>query len=413
MEPTDPKASTHDSAATQSGTDAVSTEVVGEAEQTDTVAGTSSHLSFFIPDLTLGGAEQVTVNIVNGLSNRGHDIDLLLSRSEGKLQSKLSSDVSVVPLSPDRPHALGVAKHLPALTSYLRREEPAALFPHLAHVSVVSLALKRAGVIDTKVVPTHHKAFGTAPDRSAKDRLVSGLVPQLYPAAERVITVSDGVAKSLESKTPVSRDDISVLHNPVEIESVRNRAETPVDHEWVEDSSTEVILFVGRIEAQKDLETWLRAFERIHDERPDTRAVIAGKGSNRDALLSLADEMGLADVVSMPGYVDNPYRYMAQASVFLLSSRYEGLPTVLIEALACGCPVVATDCPSGPREILDGGAYGELRPVGDAAGLSDAVVDTLTRPDNAAALSERADEFAPEAVIDEYERFIEEHITPV
>lgn len=411
MEPTDQQAGDHNSESHQPG-GAVSTATVHEAAQRDTVAESSSHLSFFIPDLTLGGAEQVTVNIVNGLSDRGHDVDLLLSRSEGKLQSKLSDEVSVVTLAPDRPHALGVAEHLPALASYLRNEEPTALFPHLAHVSVVSLALKRILDIDTKVVPTHHKAFRTAPDRSAKDRVVSRLVPHLYPSADRLITVSGGVAESLTTKMPVSREHISVLHNPVEIETVRRRAEIPVDHDWLEDDGKDVILFVGRIEAQKDLETWLRAFRLIHDERPDTRAVIAGKGSDRDGLLSLADELGLADVVSMPGYVDNPYRYMSQASVFLLSSRYEGLPTVLIEALACGCPIVATDCPSGPREILDGGKYGELRPVGDAAGLSNAVTDALAQPDNAAVLRERADEFAPETVIDEYERFLADYITP-
>jgi len=369
-------------------------------------------LSFFIPSLTAGGAEQVTVTIVNGLVDRGYDVELLLSRVEGDLLARLDDRVTVVDLPPDRTSVLGVVAHLPALAAYLRRREPDALFTHLAHVSVVSLAVDRVLGGDTAVVPTHHKAFDAAPDPTAKDRIVRRLVPRSYPAAEQVIAVSGGVADSLAERTTLDRDDISVLYNPVDVAAVRARAAEPVDHDWIEDDDTEVVLFVGRIEPQKDLETWLRAFASVRDRRPGVRAVIAGEGSQREALSAVAADLGLSDVVSMPGYVENPYRYMKQADVFLLSSRYEGLPTVLIEALACGCPVVATDCPSGPREILEDGALGRLVPVGDASGLADAVVDSLDASADPDRLRARADEFSPAAVLDEYERFIREHVRP-
>lgn len=372
-------------------------------------------LSFFIPDLTTGGAERVTVNIVNGLADRGYDVELLLSRERGELRSQLSERVSVVVLPPSRTPVLGVATHLPALFAYLRRREPAALFPHLAHVSVVSLAVKRFLDVDTVVVPTHHKTFGKLTDQTPKDRLTRLLVPRLYPTADRIIAVSGGVADSIAEGTSVDRDDVSVLYNPIDVESVRTRARERVDHEWIEDDETDVVLFVGRIAPQKDLETWLRAFARVHDRNPDARAVLAGtelkgSGTSREDLLALADRLGVGDAVSMPGYVDNPYRYMAQADVFLLSSRYEGLPTVLVEALACGCPVVATDCPNGPREILDGGEYGRLVPVGAADEIAEAVEAALREPTPSEALRARADEFAPAAVLDDYERFIEEHV---
>lgn len=373
-------------------------------------------LSFFIPDLTTGGAEQVTVNIVNGLAARGYDVELLLSRAEGELRTQLSEGVTVVELPPSRTPLFGVATHLPALVAYLRRREPDALFPHLGHVSVVCLAVERFLGTDTVVVPTHHKTFGEVTDQIPKDRLVRTLLPHLYPSADRIVAVSGGVADSIAAGTPVDRADVSVLYNPVDVEAVRRRARDPVDHEWIEDDDLEVILFVGRIAPQKDLETWLRAFALIHERNPDTRGVIAGTelagtGSNRADLLALADRLGVADVVSMPGYVENPYRYMDRAAAFLLSSQYEGLPTVLIEALACGCPVVATDCPSGPREILADGEYGRLAPVGAVDELAEAVEATLTEPRRSGELRARADDFAPAAVLDEYERFIEEHVT--
>lgn len=369
-----------------------------------------SLLSFFIPDLSVGGAEQVTVTIVNGLASRGYTIDLLLSRFEGELRDRLSNDVNVVTLPPARTSVFGVAAHFPAIASYLRRTEPDVLIPHLEHPSIVCLAVSRLFDVDTPIVPTQHSAFGESADRTPKDRIVQGLVPRLYPAADRIVAVSQGVADGVSERTSVRREDISVLHNPVEIDSIHERAREPVDHEWIEDDTLKVVLFVGRLADQKDLETWIRAFETVHDRNPNTRGVIVGKGPRREALTTLVGELGLNDAVSMPGFVENPYRFMRQASAFVLSSRYEGLPTVLIEALACGCPVASTDCPSGPREILLDGSLGPLVPVGEADELAEATLETLSNPVSTDALRARAEDFAPEAVFDEYERFIHEYV---
>lgn len=378
--------------------------------QTDSTGATHPHLAFFIPDLTLGGAEQVAVNLVNGLADRGYDIELIVSRFEGKLKSRLTSEVDVIQLAPSRTPVFGIGLHLPALVSYLRREKPVALFSHLSHASVVCLAADRLVELDTLVVPIEHRSFGTAPNSTLKSWAVHELVPHLYPAADRIIAVSEGVADSIVARMSVDREDVSVLHNPIDVQSVRERAREPVDHEWFESDDSEVILFVGRIEQQKDLETWLHAFKRVYDRNPRVRGIIAGQGSQRYDVQELADQLDIADVVSVPGYVENPYGYMRRASLFLLSSRYEGLPTVLIEALACGCPVVATDCPSGPREILADGAYGHLVPVGDVTGLADAAEEALDDPTPPSKLRERANEFAPETVLDDYERFIEDYV---
>lgn len=372
--------------------------------------GDRPRLAFYIPNLSVGGAEQVTVDIVNGLAARGHDVELVISHATGELLPKVSDDVRVTVLGSTRMPVAGIAAHVPALARYLRRVEPAAIFPQMTHASVTCLAARRLVDVETAVFPTKHCAFGESDERTLKSEALKRLAAALFPTADRVVGVSRGVADSLVARMDLDPDRVDVLHNPVEVESIRERAARPAEHEWAGDDDVDLVLFVGRIERQKDLETWLRAFARVRDTNPNARGIVAGKGSQREALRSLAVELGIDDAVSIPGYVENPYRLMHEASAFLLTSRYEGLPTVIIEALACGCPVVATDCPSGPREILVDGEYGRLAAVGDVDGIADAVRATLAEPLPADVLRGRADDFAPGPILDEYERFIRTHV---
>ncbi|NHN62508.1 glycosyltransferase [Haloarcula sp. JP-Z28] len=391
------------------GTDsAVST--VPEQDTSTATDGDRPLLAFFIPDLSVGGAEQVAITIANGLATRGYDIDLLLSRASGELRSELSEQVSIVELPPSTTPVVGVAAHLPFLATYLNKRKPAALFPHLEHPSIVSLAINRFLNTDTAVIPTQHSAFGHEVEATPKDQIVRRIVPRLYPASDQIVSVSEGVADSLTDRTPVERSDISVLYNPVDVEQIRERASQPVEHEWVEGNDRDVVLFVGRHARQKNLDGWVRAFEKIVNKNPDARAIIAGKGPCREQVQATVERLGLSDTVSLPGFVDNPYRYMRKSDVFLLSSRYEGLPTVLIECLAVGCPVVSTDCPSGPREILSDGEHGTLVPMDDIDGLANAVCDTLADPPDSDRLRSRADDFSPKPVFDAYEQFLEEHV---
>ena len=367
-------------------------------------------LTFFIPDLTVGGAEQVVVNIVNGLSNRGYNVELVLSRRKGELLEQVDRRISIVELSPEPVPVLGIATNLPALIAYLRREEPTVVFSHLTQASVVALTAKQLLGTETAVIPTHHAASGVTTDRTLKSHVVRQLTKLLYPTADRIITVSKCVGETVVDDLSIDPEQISVLHNPVETESLQERARDSVDHEWIEDDETDVVLFVGRIAEQKDLRTWLQSLKKVHEQKPDTRGVIVGRGPRREEIIDYADELGLGDVVSVPGYVDNPFRYMHKASVFLLSSHSEGLPTVLIEALACGCPIVSTACPCGPREILADGEYGRLAPVGDSDALSDAVVAELADPVPSDKLRRRAEDFSPDAILEDYETFIHEHV---
>ena len=203
----------------------------------------------------------------------------------------------------------------------------------------------------------------------------------------------------------MTRERVHVVYNPVVTEEMERKSREPVDHPWIGGDGPPVILAVGRLDAQKDFPTLLAAFARLLTRRP-ARLIVLGEGKKRPHLLSLARRLGVAEHVDFPGFADNPYAFMARASLFVLSSRREGLPTVLIEAMACGCPVVSTDCPYGPREILEDGRHGPLAPVGDAEALAAAMARTLDAPPRPEALRERASFFNVARAINRYEELL-------
>jgi glycosyltransferase involved in cell wall biosynthesis len=222
----------------------------------------------------------------------------------------------------------------------------------------------------------------------------------LYPQAHRVVAVSHGVATDILHLYQLPTAKVAVIYNPVVTPELIARSWEAVEHPWLAAGEPPIILGVGRLTAQKDFATLIRAFARVrqHDE---ARLIILGEGEHRPILEQLIGELGLQAWVALPGFVENPYAWMRRAAVFVLSSRWEGLPTVLIEAMACGTPVVATDCPSGPREILEGGKWGKLVPVGDAVGLAEAICQTL-KEGSPSDLSIRASDFSLERAVESY-----------
>jgi glycosyltransferase involved in cell wall biosynthesis len=373
----------------------------------------SGPLAFYVPSLTVGGAERVTVSVANGLAERGYDVHLLVSYYEGSFVGDVDDAVTVFDLETPRIPGLGIGASVPRLVSYLRRQSPAMLFAQMIYASDVVLVAHALAGSDARVVPTVHNTVGM--HDPPKERLVQRLATLLRGRAARFVAVSDGAAASVVEELSVPAENVSVLHNPIPVDDVRGQACEAADHEWVESDAYDVVLGIGRLAPQKDFETFLRAFAHVNEADPDTRAIIVGRGPERDSLESTARELGIGEMVDFTGYVDNPYSYMAGADVLAMSSVHEGLPTVLIEALACGCPVVSTDCPSGPRTILEGGTYGPLVEVGDADALAEAVLETLGAPPDRSTLVERARDFAPERVLEDYESFITTHgpVSPV
>lgn len=361
-------------------------------------------IAIYLPELTPGGAQRVTVDLANGLAERGHSVALLVSYPGGQLRPEVGDSVRIVDLSTPEIPGLGIVASIPSLIGYLRRNRPRILFSAMTYANVVATAAARLSASGTPVAIVEHTTVGM--ETGGKRDVTTRLARWLYPLADRVIAVSEGVATSVRERTRVDPEQVVVLPNPVPVAAIRERAERDIDLPWPADPDHEVVLWVGRFAPEKDLPTLVRAFDRLHERRPETRLVLAGTGPERERLERLVADRGLTEVVAFPGYVD-PAPYMARASVFALSSTYEGLPTVLVEALACGCPVVSTDCPSGPREILADGEFGRLVPVGDDAALADAIETTLDADPDEARLRARADEYASDRVLAAYESLVE------
>ncbi len=344
-------------------------------------------LALFLPSLAGGGAERVMLNLAGGFLERGHGVDLVLARREGPLLRQVPEGAGLVDLRARKP--LGA---VPRLAAYLRRERPDALFSTMTHANI---AARMACLLSRTGVPCLlREASALSRELAAARRLDRWLVPRLvrllYPGAAAVVALSRGVADDLCRVTGLRRERVQVIYNPVVSPALLRSSREPVDHPWLR-QPVPVILAVGRLTRQKDFPTLLQAFALLRARR-EARLLILGEGEERPALEALCRELEIAEAVDLPGFVDNPRPFMAAASLMVLSSRWEGLGNVLIEALACGTPVVATDCPEGPREVLGDGAYGQLVPVGDAEALARAmerVLDGSFRPADVGSWLER------------------------
>ena len=200
------------------------------------------------------------------------------------------------------------------------------------------------------------------------------------PRAAGVIGVSQGVSEDIRRAAGLKREKVHTIYNPILTEDFYRKAAAPVDDPWfVPDRDWLTVVTVGRLTAQKDHDTLLRAIAQVKQERP-VRLVVLGQGERRAELEALAQELDIGEIVEFAGFDPNPYRYIAAADVFALSSRWEGFGNVLVEALACGTKVVSTDCPSGPSEVLGKGAYGELVPVGDSGALASGILKVANSP---------------------------------
>lgn len=356
------------------------------------------YLALFLPSLRGGGAERVMVNLARGFVERGLDVDLVLAKAEGPYLSRVPSEVRVVDLGASR-----VLASLPGLVRYLRQERPRALLSAINHANVAALWARRLARVPTRVVVSEHNTLsrGSANATSLRARLMPLWVRAFYPWADAVVAVSEGVAKDLIRITGLPPEKVQIIYNPVVTPELYARAEEPLDHLWFAPGESPVVLGVGRLTAQKDFPTLIRAFAEVRRQRP-ARLIILGEGEDRPRLEALVKELGLENDVALPGFVENPWAYMAQAAVFVLSSAWEGFGNVLVEAMACGCPVVSTDCPSGPAEILENGKYGPLVPVGDVESLGRAIIRVLDASPNSALLKFRAREFSLGNISNEY-----------
>jgi glycosyltransferase involved in cell wall biosynthesis len=323
-----------------------------------------------------GGVERMLVNLCRGMVEHGHPVDLVLVRSESKHLASLPASIRVVNLGAR--HTFGSVF---ALADYLKREKPRALLAakdRAAQVAVVARWL--SGVRCRLVFRIGTTASAALEGRSVVRRLVRFLPMRcLYRFADVIVGVSHGVAEDIKAITGLPDKKFRVIGNPVITPELEPLSKEPVKHPWLGEGQPPVIMGIGRLTRQKDFPSLLRAFARLSNPG-GCRLLILGEGRDRKALLTLADDLGIGDRVDLIGFQPNPYTYLRRASLFVLSSAWEGSPNVLTEAMALGIPVVATDCPSGPREILDGGRIAPLVPVGDDVQLASAMHRVLRDP---------------------------------
>ena len=335
-----------------------------------------------MPALHEGGAQRAMLNLAQGIADRGYAVDFVLSKAEGPYLSQVPACVDLVDLSQGRPVKSGrTLKSVPALIRYLRQRRPAAVLAVLNRAGFAAVWARRLARVETTVVVSQRNTLTDwARDGGDwKSWLTLKLTKRVFHNADAVSAVSHGVADDLSRVTRIRRDRIQVIYNPVVTPALRRKMQAPLDHPWFQPGEVPVVLAVGRLTEQKDYRTLIQSFARVRESRA-ARLVILGEGEQRTELEELVRRLGIERDVEMPGWVENPYPYMVRAGLFVLSSKFEGLPGVLIEALFCGLPLVATDCPSGPREILADGRYGQLVPIGDVKAISEAMKKALANP---------------------------------
>ena len=399
-------------------------------------------IAILTPSLAGQGAERKALYLGRGFLERGYEVDILLQRlichypdeipdqarifymsalGDDRTRANLSRiSATVHPLVP-RPSPwwvrcprIGMAtrlcwKQLPLLTStrlpqwaagisaYLNREPPDALLAmNVLAAAAATMAIRRAHQ-PVRIVATLHEPL--------KSGRLLRRARRSYPYANAVVGVSSGVATEFGKIANLARSRTHVIFNPVLSEYLAQKSLEPATHPWFGQTAFPVIVAIGKLIKRKDFASLLVALARLQSWRP-ARLIVLGEGRLRQKLLSLAQRLGVAEHVDFPGFVENPYAFLTKADLFVLSSRNEALPTVLIEAMACGCPVVSTDCPFGPREILEDGRLGALVPVGDPEALAAAMARALDDPPRRAALRKRASFFGTNRAVDQYEKLL-------
>ena len=314
--------------------------------------------------------------LIPEIAVRGYRVDLLQVRGHGPYLEQLPANVRCIDLGHHHTYSC-----LPALVRYLRSQRPSLMLSDKDRVNRTALFARWLSRTHTPLI----FRLGTTvslnlASRGAFERwLQRNSIGKLYRFARKVLVPSQGVREDISRYTNLAAERIQVVPSPAIADDLFNQTQPLPEHPWFQAHEIPVILGVGELGARKDFSTLLRAFALLRQERP-CRLVIIGRGKLREHLLTEAASLGVEADVDLPGFVESPYPYMAHADLFAFSSRWEGLGLVLVEALALGTNVVSTDCPSGPSEILHGGRFGTLVPVGDAEAMAQALAKTLDAP---------------------------------
>ncbi len=406
-----------------------------------------ARVALLTTSLSCGGERRTQAYLADAFASRGHHVDLLFLDSPGPSLYQAPASVNIVdlraegslwrlvcllarhpasvivllwyvllryrPFASPRSSVLGILREImafPVLVRHMSRSQPDVIYSAESRASLMAVWGRRLASPDTRVVISHqsltsvHLSEQTERVGRWRARFALLLLRLTFLQADIIVSASDGAGDDLWQTMGVPRERITTIYNPTVPSEMPALMKAPLDHPWFHPGAPPVVLGAGRLVGQKDFPTLLRAFARVRRKRP-ARLVILGEGERRSELEALAAALEVTEDVDLPGFAANPFAYMSRAGVFALSSKWEGLGMVLVEALACGCPVVSTDCRAGPSEILQEGV-GALVPVGDDAALAAAIEAVLDNPPPRERLVERGMEFTVERSVEQYAQFI-------
>jgi glycosyltransferase involved in cell wall biosynthesis len=332
------------------------------------------HIAIYLYSFYDGGAERIIVNLMQKFVEKGLSIDLLVNtKTYSSYFLMVPSKVRIFEFN------VGYRKGLLRLVDYLKNENPATLLSTLHYSNEIAILASKLSGSKTKVVVRegNHLSTNAKRENTLQERLTPISTRFLYPFADNIVAISKGVAQDLRQSAGIAPEKIKVIYNPAIMPNILDESNEAVHHPWLKDQDIPVVLGVGRLTKQKDFTTLIKAFGKIINSK-DARLIILGDGKEKKNLVDLTKVLKIQDKVDFPGFAQNPYAYMAQASAFVLSSAWEGFGNVIVEAMSVGTPVICTDCPSGPSEILADGKYGELVPVGNSQKMSEAILKVLS-----------------------------------
>ncbi len=358
----------------------------------------NKRIAIFISFTGQGGVERMVATLAGGIAERGYEVDLVLARAEGEHLDAIPDNVRVINLQ---------TRHtwtsIPRLARYLRHNRPVAMLAAKHRAMLAAIKARRRAGTDTRIVGR----LGTtvsgamAGQHPLRRWLWYRSMRSNYGAIDHIIAVSQGVADDVTRISGLDPHRISVVRNPVVTPRLLADGASAASHPWLIHKDIPVIVGAGRLTRQKDFDALIRAFAVVRQQM-DCRLIIFGEGKLRPQLEQLIADLELGDSVDLPGFKSNPHAELSKADLFVLSSRWEGSPNVLTEALALGIPAVSTDCPSGPVELLQDGKYGPLVAMGDVTGLSRAMIETLNSPLPAEKLQEAVANYHIDKAVDGY-----------
>lgn len=365
-------------------------------------------ISFFIPDLNGAGAEMVAVNLANEMARQGYYVHMALMRKQGDYLSHLHPNITVFDLQiPINQNSRYKFKHVVGpLTNYLREQKPDAMIVYAFPLTFYAAVTKFISHSRTKLLASEHTCWSQFAKhksfiRKLKMRITMAIA---YRLSDITVNVSQDASRDLEYFAYLPHNFVSTIYNPHRFN--KQQQVQDINTLW---HTQYKILSVGRLTPSKNYSLLLDALVLVR-QKLDASLVILGRGEDEAILKEQAKNLGISKYVSLAGFVEQPLAYYQQADLYVMSSDYEGLPNVLLEALSQGLPIVSTNCPTGPREILDNGKFGLLSPVGDAESLAENMVQSLTKQHDKEKLIERSQMFNVETITKQYLSLIEKQV---